>query len=260
MFGNRKTLRAGGGEQGFTLIEVTIILLVLVILSTIILPQLGKFNRLARFVKVTEDLVVLCSGMKKMLDEVMENSFWVDPVNKNVPVGLLFTDGDIPKLNPGVLAMDDTAANWQIPNVNDPIGPQPITDYLAQIAGNLVADHFMNHFLMNDPIGILGGQRYIDVIDVTTEWWAFGWHGPYFHKLMPDPWGNRYVSNVFALHSISGNIYTSAVVVLSAGPNEVIDTKFDMFYKSIFKSGGFGPGFEVGLDDQVCVLSGGGPF
>ena len=41
-------------QRGFTLAEVTIILLVLVILSTIMLPQLGNFNRLARFVVVKE--------------------------------------------------------------------------------------------------------------------------------------------------------------------------------------------------------------
>ena len=58
-------------QDGFTLVEVTIILLVLVILSTIMLPQLGNFNRLARFVKVKEDLGALCATMKKFLDEVM---------------------------------------------------------------------------------------------------------------------------------------------------------------------------------------------
>jgi len=58
-------------QKGFTLVEVTIILLVLVILATIMLPQLGNFNRLARFVKVREDVGAICSVMKKMLDEVM---------------------------------------------------------------------------------------------------------------------------------------------------------------------------------------------
>ena len=51
--GSRK---AYAREGGFTLVEVTIILLVLVILSTIMLPQLGNFNRLARRVKVSEDV------------------------------------------------------------------------------------------------------------------------------------------------------------------------------------------------------------
>ena len=59
-------------ESGFTLVEVTIILLVLVILGTILLPQLGNYNRLARFVKVREDVGALCSVVKKMLDEVFQ--------------------------------------------------------------------------------------------------------------------------------------------------------------------------------------------
>ena len=54
-------VQRGGDERGFTLVEVTIILLVLVILSAIMLPQMGNFNRLARFVKVKEDLGVICS-------------------------------------------------------------------------------------------------------------------------------------------------------------------------------------------------------
>lgn len=256
----RDAIRTAPDERGFTLIEVTIILLVLVILSTIMLPQLGNFNRLARFVKVTEDLVVLCSGMKKMLDEVMDNAFWADPEGKTLPIGLLFTDGRVPLLNPAVLAMDPVAANWLNPNVHDIFAPEPITDLVLQVPLGFESDHFMNHFLMNDPLSGATDERYDDVTDVTLEWFAFGWHGPYFNKLMPDPWGNRYASNVFALHSNTGNIYTSAVIVLSAGPNATIDTKMDMYYKSITKGGNPGPGYELGVDDQACVLSGGGPF
>ncbi len=47
-------------ERGFTLVEVTIILMVLKILRTILLPQIGNFNRLARFVRVKEDLGAIC--------------------------------------------------------------------------------------------------------------------------------------------------------------------------------------------------------
>ena len=267
----RERIRRAKDERGFTLIEVTIILLVLVILSTIMLPQLGNFNRLARFVKVTEDLVVLCSAMKKMLDEVMDNAFWGDPQTKSIPIGLLFTDGRIPRVNQAVVLIDPTADNWGQPlnlGVGDDLDPQPISDFPMQIvnANPFVADDFMNHFLMNDPLGG-GGEHYDDPLDVTQEWLAFGWHGPYFNKLLPDPWGNRYQSNVFALHADPvGNVYTSAVVVLSAGPNGVVDTPFDMYYKSVggMKYGGqtpeSGPGYALGVDDQACVLSAGGPF
>jgi len=252
-------------DRGFTLVEVTIILLVLVLLSTIMLPQLGNYNRLARFVVVSEDLGAICSAMKKMLDETMENAFWGDPQSKTVPIGLLFTDGKIPGVSAAVVAADVTAANWGKPlnlGVGDSLNPQVTTDFPAQVtppSGTFLADNFVNHLQMNDPLGG-GGEQYSDLTNFSLEWWAMGWHGPYFNKFMPDPWGNRYQSNVFALHSYAGNIYTSAVIVLSAGPNGVVDTRFDLYYKSITKGGVPGSGYSLGGDDMACVLSSGGPF
>ena len=88
-------------ERGFTLVEVTIILMVLTILSTIMLPQMGNFNRLARFVRVKEDLGAICSVLKAMLDDVGEGTFYIDAgpdhhPDRNLPVGLLVGNGDIP--------------------------------------------------------------------------------------------------------------------------------------------------------------------
>ncbi len=256
-------------EQGFTLVEVTIILLVLVILSTIMLPQLGNYNRLARYVVVQEDLSILCSGMKKMLDEVQGNAFWGDPVSQTVPIGLLFSDGAIPGVSAAVIATDATAANWGAPlnlAVGGPLNPQVVTDGPSQVAPPqapqqaFVADHFDNHFLVNDPLGG-GGEHYPDPFGFAASMWAFGWHGPYYNDISSDPWGRRFQSNVFGLHSVpTGNIYTSAVVVLSAGPNGLVDTRFDMYYTSITKGGNAGSGYALGGDDAACVLSAGGPF
>jgi hypothetical protein len=52
---------------------------------------------------------------------------------------------------------------------------------------------------------------------------GFGWHGPYLDRLSPDPWGSRYEANVGLLHQPGGK----AVVVVSAGPNRVIETPFE---------------------------------
>ena len=269
MLADHRAIRRRAGDRGFTLVEVTIILLVLAILSMIMLPQLGNYNRLARYVKVTEDIGVLCAEMKKMLDEAFENAFWGDPQSKTTPIGLLFTDGDIPSVNPAVLAADPTAANWGRPlnlSIANPLNPQVTTDFPSQVTppqapqGAFVADHIKNHLLVNDPLGG-GGEFYNTVAELGLEFWAFGWHGPYANSMPADPWGNRYQANVFALHSVpSGNIYTSAVVALSAGPNGIVDTRFDMYYRSITKGGNPGAGYAVGVDDAVCVLSAGGPF
>ncbi len=102
MLAIRNTVRSKSvDDRGFTLVEVTIILLVLVILSMIMLPQLGNFNRLARKVKVLEDLGAICASMKKMLDEVGGQSWFQtypsDPTNANNEiVGLLVGPGLIP--------------------------------------------------------------------------------------------------------------------------------------------------------------------
>lgn len=49
------------------------------------------------------------------------------------------------------------------------------------------------------------------------------WRGPYFEGLSADPWGKRYAVNVGILRRGGGR----AVLVLSPGPNGVVDTPFD---------------------------------
>jgi type II secretory pathway pseudopilin PulG len=55
---------------------------------------------------------------------------------------------------------------------------------------------------------------------------APGWDGPYvLHPVPTDPWGNAYVVNISC--SSAGTKEARAIYVLSAGPNETIDTPFD---------------------------------
>lgn len=262
--------RARAEGAGFTLVEVTIILLVLVVLSSIILPQLGNYNRLARFVKVKEDVGVLCSGLKKMLDEVMEGAFWGDPQDHELPIGLLAGEwGETPGINPLLTGANPPDIAWTLPVPSDAtFDIQADVPWGTSARQTFWPDAFENHLQMNSPLlkwtgpgtgfALAATSQYMDVRHIPAEWWAMGWHGPYFDKIDADPWGNRYVANVFGLHSIRGGAFSSPVMVLSAGPNEVIDTLFNMPYKE--SSSDVMGGYMVGLDDVVCVLSAGGPF
>ncbi|HJO03815.1 MAG TPA: type II secretion system protein [Acidobacteriota bacterium] len=103
-------------ERGFTLVEVTVILLVLVILSTIMLPQIGGYNRLARFVRVKEDLGAICSVIKAMLDDVGEGAIFEEAGYDHPPVrtwatGLLIGEGDKPS---GPDDESDARAKWRL--------------------------------------------------------------------------------------------------------------------------------------------------
>ena len=66
-----------------------------------------------------------------------------------------------------------------------------------------------------------------------------GWHGPYVEAGIPsDPWGNRYAVNVKALASGTG-----CTVVVSAGPNGLIETAYN------------GIAITPGGDDIVAVVA-----
>jgi len=251
-------------QSGFTLVEVTIILLVLVILSTIMLPQLGNYNRLARFVKVTEDVGALCAEMKKMLDESMENAFWGKPKKKEKPIGLLFGTGSFPRVQ-GVGYADANWDNGGLGYTEGGIFLTPLTtdvDADEDFFDQLWADSFYNHLQNNYTFWQGHYDTNADFGDYSKEWWAMGWSGPYFNKIEPDPWGNMYLSNVAMLHSDSfGNYFLGPTIVISAGPNEIIETPFDMYPMHVAKTpDGYGPGYYVGGDDIVCVLSAGGPM
>lgn len=261
-------------QGGFTLVEVSIILLVLVILSSILLPNLGDFNRMARYARVKEDVGALCAAISKFLVDNGESSFWhwggrdgggaySDIPYREDTVGLLIGDGDTPTLN-GLVG--SAGENWQAPY-------QEYFEENKDIAGTSVrfrVDTFANHLIHNSPsgnptnayrtpsdmlngntsAGIPGGLRF-DPAGGQGFNSRFAWRGPYLNdRIDPDPWGTRYMANVFALHipaDMEGDGFGSAVVCYSAGPDEEIDTAFNQPH-----------GWTTGDDDVTAVAHSGG--
>jgi len=256
-------------QSGFTLVEVTVILLVLVILSAILLPNLGGFNRMARYARVKEDVGALCAALAAMLHDTGESAFWEDggggtdtPIRDTI--GLLVGDGDTPDLN--YSTRGDDGFHWQL----------PVQDWFEEphaISGQeewFRVDTFANHLVQNEPLGDAANayRTPADMINGATSGSVpgglhfdsasgqgfnslFAWRGPYIaDPIDPDPWGNRYAANVFGLFSpagASGDGFASAVVCYSAGPDEEIDT--------VFNQPG---GWTTEDDDIVAVLHGGG--
>ena len=78
----------------------------------------------------------------------------------------------------------------------------------------------------------------------------FAWRGPYLSDAVdPDPWGNRYMVNVFAMYHPQGDDsdgFASAVVCYSAGPDEEVDTNFNQ-----------PAGWITGDDDYATLVTAG---
>ncbi|NKB89598.1 MAG: hypothetical protein GKS06_15385 [Acidobacteria bacterium] len=265
----RPTPRQRPGQEGFTLVEVTIILLVLVILSTILLPNLGGFNRLARYARVKEDLGALCSAISRYVVDTGELAFWqwggrdgggsnADTPDRTSPVGLLIGDGDTPELGGSV-----EGENWQLPTIE---AFAESTDF-AGLSVQFRVDTFGNHLIHNTPLGngTAAHRTPADMVNGGTSAGIpggllfdpssgqgfnslFAWRGPYISDAVdPDPWGNRYMANVFAMHvpaDSASDGFSSAVVCMSAGPDEAIDTDFNQ-----------PGGWFTGDDDFVALAS-----
>lgn len=260
--------RNGKHEAGFTLVEVSIILFVLVILSSILLVNLGDFNRLARFARAKEDVGALCSALNQYLLDIGETAVWhwggrdgggawSDTPDRTDPIGLLIGDGDTP-----MAPRDDQFQNWQLP-----FGSKFREN--KDIAGTSVlfrVDTFANHLIHNTPSnnpangarapadmihggtssGIYGGLNF-DSRDGQGFNSLYAWRGPYINdRVDPDPWGNRYMANVFALYTpadMAADGFGSAVVCYTAGPDEQIDTVFNQ------------PGGWFTGDDDITALA-----
>ena len=183
-------------QTGFTLIELTVVLAVIVTLALVLTPSITNFINDSRVARARADVQTLNAAI---LTFYRDNGFFPQwsaannggpglPANK---VDLLVSPGNIPSVS---------AANLWTTGTND------------QFADQLVA---------NAP-----GYT------AKTSTSPFGWSGPYISsEISADPWNNRYMANVGLLEGTqgtqgAGGATKSAVWVMSAGPNATIETAY----------------------------------
>lgn len=247
-----------GNADGFTLVEVTIILMVLSVLSLILLPGIGGYLRDARLARARGDLNAIHEAVVRFLEDTGEGVFRCigngnratsdggpdDPSNPDpfYTVDMLVSDGDTP--DGGVVG---DGWKWREPWSGHPV------------------DTLANHLVQNSP-GHDPAARYRTPADIASDGSErqvafaiqagmgarFAWRGPYLNApVRSDPWGNRYAVNVRFLDpgadSATGDAagYLYDVFVLSAGPDEEIDTPFSV------------DGVVPGDDDLLRVITGG---
>jgi prepilin-type N-terminal cleavage/methylation domain-containing protein len=231
-------------QSGFTLVEVTIVLLVLAILAAILLPTAQTFIHRARLIRCRQDVAAIGAAVSQFLADVGEGGFLLNgnggggnvvfPPSRlsDNRANLLVSDGDIPDLGAG----GDVA--W------------------VAAVNNKTVDFLERHLVTNNPGGRFE-NRYRTPVDMIQNSGSgynifarntysglnaeFSWRGAYMTApIGPDPWGSRYAVNAIFFMSKSGN----DVVVLSAGPDKTISTAFAW------------DGLVPGGDDIIYVISG----
>jgi type II secretory pathway pseudopilin PulG len=213
-------------ERGMSLIEATIILMVLGLLTAVLSPAMGDYVNDARDVKVKEDVeAVGLSIMRTIRDSrspflqraYVAGAAGLTEANR---ADLVVGEGATPAL--ATALVDFTNGNLSAPiNWDDAIGTPVTVDAMA--------DHLItnaaNYPVPSQASFALGGPQF-----------GLGWRGAYLSAIGPDPWGNRYAANTaflgVATDSVAGGEgnaaggWTYDVIVLSAGRDSTVQTPF----------------------------------
>ncbi len=237
-------------KKYWSLIELTIILVVLSILCAILAPVIGRYVTNAKVVRCREDVQALGSAIAMFVEDTA-NSYFLQDGSPNEGLGASRSDG----VNTAGSAPDQSSANRVNLLVSDgdiaEVGPDGDSTWTLQV--DFAAVDFMAYHLITNnpgngstsayrtPSDLGKGPATADPMFARAESGGFNsefaWRGPYITApIDPDPWGNRYACNVVYLDpvadsgngSAASNGFEEDCVVLSAGPDEEVDTAYSV--------------------------------
>jgi type II secretory pathway pseudopilin PulG len=235
-------------EAGLTLIESSVILAVISLLTAILAPEVQGYIDRARQARTREDEQTIATAVQNFISDVGESQFLLDgngasagtpPTRTDAGrVNLLVSDGDIPLL----AAANNTSTLWtSIVNAAGTV--DTLENHLVENARNTAGAEpkdTAKRYRTPSDINTGGGGGNIDFARAESGGFnaPYAWRGPYLRgPVDSDPWGNRYaVNTVFLDPTVTATIggvngaFVAAdyprldVFVLSAGPDEEIDT------------------------------------
>lgn len=181
------------------MIEMVVVLAVIAILAAILTPIVTSYVDRARTDSATTDVKKIAAAIVQFNTDT---KLW--PIYTSIPTNI----------STGAVPVEWTSGNQAIIGMN--------TGWPASFTGGTSLDVIMNQNAMGLPTA---GKA--------------AWHGPYV-ELGPDPWGTQYYVNSLFLEpgcvsTRSGSCAAlgtqgatpSAVFVISAGPNQTLETNYD---------------------------------
>jgi type II secretory pathway pseudopilin PulG len=248
-------MRKWNTERGMSLVEATIILMVLSILTAVIAPSVGDYIDDARHTKAKEDVEAIGDGIIRTVRDSGLPCLVVD-----TPSGGCALDKRVDQLYgasgnySGVAATatdytaiantaTDTAFNWK--GATQTLGVPEITQ----------SDTIEHQLVTNAPAYTTVASNFTPSMNTAG---GLGWRGPYVTgPLGADPWGSGYQANTLFLatandagagttEGLLNGGWNSDVFVVSAGPNGLIDTPF----------AASGTGAKAVADDLIFIVQG----
>lgn len=206
------------GAAGLSLVEATVILATISILTAVLAPVGKRTTDIARLARVSTDLSAIGQAILDFTAaKPNQTKFTINGAVNGARVDLLVSDGDIPR----EMSASGSAA-WQ----------RVVDNTTGKV------DFLERHLVTNNPRGSAANDY-----DIPPNVNAPGWRGAFLSAPVdPDPWGNRYMVNVKFMVSRDKNPPWYDVFVYSAGPDEIIDTLFAL------------DGAVPGNDDLILIV------
>jgi type II secretory pathway pseudopilin PulG len=235
-------MRTWKSERGMSLVEATIILMVLAILTSVLAPSIGDYVNDARQVKAKEDLEALGLSVARLVRDTglpfpVRTAGAAPSKASTNRVDLLVSEGQLPTITAGT-GVAASAAGYLIQNAvewNDVVG--------AEI--ELASDHLITN---------ANGYTTVTFPAPAGPVPGLGWRGGYLSNLTgPDPWGVRYACATVWLNpgsdvTVAANKGTNNdAFCLSAGQDGNVDTDIESSANG---------GVVVAGDDAVYVIQG----
>jgi hypothetical protein len=252
--------RRVSSTRGLSLVEVTIMLFVLMLLTGVLAPSIMDYVRDAQWVKVKEDCEAIGVSVARLARDVGPCLKFngTGACTKANRVDILYSDG--PDVTPADMAGDATS---------DFFGGSATATSLNWHKDDARGDSMEHQFVDNGT-----GPNYPSPGDLNSDntpgpAFGLGWRGAYLSPpIGPDPWGHRYLVNTVFLAmaadtgsaTAAASATTQAIVVptprgwsndafcISAGPNGQYETAF---------GGNATHGVSRRGDDFIYVISGG---
>jgi type II secretory pathway pseudopilin PulG len=226
-------------ERGLSLVEATIILAVLLVMTALIAPAAGAYMNEARNVKAKADTETIGAALDLLLRNVglpcVSKAPTAAPTPTNASpcaianrVELLVSGSAINSNEPVVLSTASyatPASTTATANVNWAGGTNEVQDASKNIMDSHLVTNAAGYTAVTFASG--GGPRN-----------GIGWRGVYLNgPIDVDPWGYVYQANTVFLAIANDSMagtgegqrsggWSSEVMVISAGPNGVIQTPF----------------------------------
>lgn len=250
-------MRKWTAEKGMSLVEATIILMVLAVLTAVAAPSINDYVQDARDVKVKEDVEAIGVSIVRML-----------------------RDTGLPCLTK-VAATGCTSANRVDVLVSDGVEPLSVTGATTALTAGSAQDESINWNGHADEITVvnaanldtmqnqlvLNAPNYNDPVENGVAFKGgprsgIGWRGAYLaDPIGPDPWGHAYQSNpIFfgiattfvgagaGAEGLAQSGWVKDAIVVSPGRNGILETPFGGS-----ANGGTG---AAASDDVFYVMSG----